>query len=201
MSTRRVLLFGTSANPPTGMGGHAGMVSWAAARDDVDEIWVLPVYRHAFEEKRDMPSFEHRLEMARLAFTPISPKVKVMDVERDVAEELGADRVDRLIGTIDVVRHLVREHPDVDFGLLLGADTYRDLIAGKWKESDALKKLVRIVPVSRKGIDETLDGPELDEISSTDCRSTGDVEALARVLPAPVLEYIRAHRLYAFGEK
>src|SRR5688572_32936714 len=114
---RRVLLFGTSANPRTGMGGHAGIVAWEAKREDVDEIWVLPVYRHAFEEKRDMPSFEHRMEMARLAFEPISPKVKVLDVERRVAEELGSE--DRLIGTIDVVRYLIREHPDADFGLLL----------------------------------------------------------------------------------
>src|SRR5688572_22422184 len=159
---RRVLLFGTSANPRTGMGGHAGIVAWEAKREDVDEIWVLPVYRHAFEEKRDMPSFEHRMAMAKLAFEPLSPKVKVLDVERELADP------QRLIGTIDVVRHLMQRHPHVSFGLLMGADTYRDLMSGRWKESDALKQLVRIVPVSRKGVDDSLGGPELEDVSSTD---------------------------------
>jgi nicotinate (nicotinamide) nucleotide adenylyltransferase len=191
-----ILLFGTSANPPTGFGGHAGIVAWAAGRADVDEIWVVPVYRHAFEEKREMPSFEHRMAMARIAFEPISEKVKVLDVERRVAEALGSDR---LIGTVDVVRELVREHPGVELGLLLGADTYRDLMAGRWKESDALKEMVRVVPVSRKGIDESLGGPALDEVSSTECRRTDDVEELELVLQPEVLAYIRDHRLYAFG--
>jgi nicotinate (nicotinamide) nucleotide adenylyltransferase len=190
---KRVLLFGTSANPPTGRGGHAGIVSWGAAREDVDEIWVLPVYRHAFEEKRDMPSFEHRMAMAKLAFEPLSSKVKVLDVERELADPK------QLIGTIDVVRHLIRRHPDVSFGLLMGADTYRDLISGRWKESDALKKLVRIVPVSRKGVDESLGGPDLEEVSSTDCRKTDDEAELLRVLSPEVVAYMRDHRLYAFG--
>ena len=172
------------------------MVAWAAERDDVDEIWVLPVYRHAFEEKRDMPSFEHRTAMARIAFESISPKVKVIDAERRVAEELGGDR---LIGTIDVVRHLMRQHPDVEFALLLGADTYRDLMAGRWKESDALRKSVRVLPVARKGVDGVVGGPELDEISSTECRNTGDVRELTRMLQPEVLAYIRSHRLYAFA--
>jgi nicotinate (nicotinamide) nucleotide adenylyltransferase len=175
------------------MGGHAGIVSWGAAREDVDEIWVLPVYRHAFEEKREMPSFEHRMAMAKIAFEPLSPKVKVLDVERRLADP------SKLVGTIDVVRHLMREHPDVELGLLLGADTYRDLMAGRWKESDALRKLVRLVPVSRKGVDESLGGPVLEEISSTDCRRTDDAAELARVLQPEVLAYIRDHGLYAFG--
>jgi nicotinate (nicotinamide) nucleotide adenylyltransferase len=194
---RRVLLFGTSANPPTGMGGHAGIVAWAAARDDVDEVWVLPVYRHAFEEKRDMPSFEDRMAMAKIAFEPLARNVKVVDAEKQVADRIGSDR---LIGTIDVVRRLITEHPDVEFGLLLGADTHRDLMAGKWKESDALRRLVRVVSVPRKGVDESLPGPLFDDVSSTECRATDDPEELARRVQPDVLEYIRAHRLYAFRE-
>ncbi len=35
-----VLLFGLSANPPTGRGGHAGIVSFLQAQGQWDEIWV-----------------------------------------------------------------------------------------------------------------------------------------------------------------
>ena len=60
---RKVCLFGLSANPPTGMGGHAGIVSYLSSmKSDVssstdedgrgqslfDEIRVLPVYKHMF---------------------------------------------------------------------------------------------------------------------------------------------------------
>lgn len=193
---RFVVLFGTSANPPTGMGGHAGMVAWAAARDDVDEVWVLPVYRHALEEKRDMPSFAHRFEMARLAFEQLSEKVRVLDAERRLAESPGSDS---LIEMTDVVRDLAHAHPDTEFGLLLGADTYRDLTAGKWKESEALRAMVRIIPVPRKGVDEDLPGPEFEAVSSTDCRETTDLDFLSRMLQPEVLLYIQQHRLYAFA--
>ncbi len=193
---KSVLLFGTSANPPTGRGGHAGIIAWAAARDDVDEIWVLPVYRHAFEEKREMPSFDHRMAMARLAFEPISPKVKVLDVERRVAEALPREA---LVGTIDVVRALEREHPEAALGLLLGADTYRDLMSGKWKESEALRQRVRVLAVARKGVDEDLAGPDLDALSSTECRQIGETEGLAGRVAPEVVAYIRKHHLYAFG--
>jgi hypothetical protein len=56
---KTVLIFGLSANPPTGAHGHAGIVRWAAQElrvdlpDDahllaqeavpIDEVWVMPV--------------------------------------------------------------------------------------------------------------------------------------------------------------
>ena len=55
---KRVCLFGLSANPPTGNGGHIGIVKALSAlrlhpqqensREKFDEIRVLPVYKHMF---------------------------------------------------------------------------------------------------------------------------------------------------------
>lgn len=54
---RRVCLFGTSANPPTGEGGHAGIIkhlasyTWTSGKNEqqsFDEVRVLPVYKHMF---------------------------------------------------------------------------------------------------------------------------------------------------------
>lgn len=204
---RLVMLFGLSADPPTGLGGHAGMVRWAAQAQvvglgRVDEVWVLPVYRHAFESKLDMTRFEHRFRMAQLAFESlegIEGRVRVLDIER----RLALARPDELVGTIDVVRALCAEHPSVQFALLLGADTHRDLLAGRWKESEALRSLVPVVVVPRKGVSHTPedaapDAPELDEISSTVVRGSTDIAFLERVLQPAVLDYIQTHRLYGF---
>lgn len=182
MPSRTVILFGLSANPPTGMGGHAGIVQWAIEQPSfselngrpADEIWILPVFVHAFEDKRDMPSFEHRLEMARLNFLSLpgaQGRVHVLATERDVAQHPQGtspssivarhDQTQRQtptptptptrIGTIDVVRYLLARHPNTEFALLLGGDTFDDLHHGRWKESDALRALVKVIRIPRRG--------------------------------------------------
>ena len=45
---RRVCLFGLSADPPTGHGGHLGIVAHLASMEMFDEVRVIPVYRHMF---------------------------------------------------------------------------------------------------------------------------------------------------------
>lgn len=62
----RILLFGLSANPPTGKGGHYGMMEYFSK--SFDEIWILPVYRHTYSSKRNLASFQDRMEMCRLNF-------------------------------------------------------------------------------------------------------------------------------------
>ena len=203
---KRVMLFGLSANPPTGLGGHAGLVRWAAtARLDAwdgampDEVWVLPVYRHAFAAKRQMAPFEHRMAMARLAFEHLpglEERIRVLDVERAVH---AAAAPDAALGTIDIVRHLERAHPDTAFALLLGADTYRDLLDGRWRESEVLLQRVAVVAVPRKGVEAPVpvrdDAPVLDEVSSSAVRA--DFERGRDVLQPEVRAYIEKHGLYA----
>eukprot|EP00977_Amphora_coffeiformis_P011574 scaffold2782_cov182-Amphora_coffeaeformis.AAC.4 len=45
---RRVCLFGLSADPPTGTGGHVGIATKLSTLSEFDEIRVLPVYRHTY---------------------------------------------------------------------------------------------------------------------------------------------------------
>lgn len=212
---RSILLFGLSANPPTGWGGHAGIVRWAASgRTFVAlsnrapaEVWVLPVYVHSFSQKRNMPAFHHRMAMARLAFEHLpgaSVPVRVLDVERRVAEA-GGERPSSgsRRGTVDVVRYLSSIHADTRFGLLLGADTYLDLTAARWKESEELKALVDLVVVPRRGAPE-VDGaadalPELSDISSSMLRATTDERLWGQGVFPEVFAYVVEHGLYGFG--
>ncbi|MEM7678422.1 MAG: nicotinate-nicotinamide nucleotide adenylyltransferase [Myxococcota bacterium] len=207
-----MILFGLSANPPTGLGGHAGLVRWAAdqARLDewggegADEVWILPVYRHAFTAKRHMAPFEDRVAMARLAFEQLAGlegRVRVLRLEKHVYESLksaGAPDSTPNVGTIDVIDHLEQTVPGCRFALLLGADTYRDLLEGKWRRSDELLRRVVIIAVARKGVSVEVpvrsDAPMLDEISSSAIRR--DFSAWAHTLQPEVRRYIETHGLY-----
>ncbi len=229
---RTVMLFGLSANPPTHMGGHAGIVSWGAenlkadlpndekpelARENVamDEVWVMPVFKHLFSSKSNLVDFDHRFNMAKLAFENlpgIEGRVKVSDVERQVITEALDQAVQKgegpesvRVGTIDIVERLIADNPDTEFVLALGGDTYRDLKGGKWKRGDDLQAQVPIVVIPRKGVDGVEgsedNGPELTDISSTKVRGSIDLEFLQGALHPDVLQYIQDHDLYAFEQE
>ncbi|EQC39199.1 hypothetical protein SDRG_03404 [Saprolegnia diclina VS20] len=208
----RVLLYGTSANPPCGMGGHTGIVEFFSSQ--FDQVWVLPVYQHIYSSKRNLAPFEHRLNLLRLAFQSLSQphKACVKETEKDVwdlaLQDTSVDPSSIRIGSIDIVTHLQAQHPDVEFSLLLGADTYNDLIQGKWKGGLRLLDAVRIVVIAREGIalrSPTSDRvsyvhvPILDDSSSTQARSATSDDELRRLLFPQVLAYIQEHKLYQFA--
>jgi len=77
MARKHILLYGLSANPPTGDGGHRGIVKYLVehANDEntkFNQIWILPVYQHAFSSKSNLLDYDHRLEMCRLNFKDLS---------------------------------------------------------------------------------------------------------------------------------
>ncbi|KAG6968219.1 hypothetical protein JG688_00005922 [Phytophthora aleatoria] len=216
---REVLLFGLSANPPTGSRGHMGVVKHC--RSMFDEIWLLPVHQHIYSSKRQLAPFEHRVEMCRLALEALRDEVdagaelKVVEEEREMFELMAAksDSPEQLrLGSIDLVHYLLDKHKDTSFTMLLGGDTYADLLAGKWKRGDELMQLVKLLVVDRKGIDSPwrdqhaaesrvtyINVSELSDVSSTMVRATADRAELARRLDPAVLDYIVQHKLYAFA--
>ena len=66
---KKICLFGTSANPPTGKGGHVGVVEALLQLNAFDEIHIVPVYNHTFHSKRNqLIGYNHRIAMCELAF-------------------------------------------------------------------------------------------------------------------------------------
>lgn len=189
-AARRVALFGTSANPPTGERGHRGIVRWlsdawlAELDGPADEIWVLPVYQHAFSSKQDLVPFEERMAMARLAFGDL-PKVRILELERDLASEDPS--------TLALVRAIKTRHPDMQFAWVMGRDTHRDLLDGRWKGSQALLDEVPIIVVRRPGDDDQVgyEVESLEDVSSSQARA-GDLG----LLHGPVATYVRLRGLY-----
>lgn len=124
MARKHIVLYGLSANPPTGNGGHRGIVQYLVKNSDEEntkfnEIWILPVYKHAFDSKSNLLDYDHRMEICRLNFEDLSKgngtnstncKVYVSDYERTIKTQLSEitkNSVKRLenstnLGTINI---------------------------------------------------------------------------------------------------
>lgn len=134
-----------------------------------------------------MPAFHHRMTMARLAFGDLA-KVRVLPIEAELHRTVDTP------GTVDLVELLVSRCPELDFVLVLGADTWADLEAGRWRRGEELRAMLPIVVLQRPGVELAADGRNLDalqELSSTEAR-THDLVGVPRLAAA----YAEAHGLY-----
>ena len=95
---KRVCLFGTSANPPTGAGGHAGVIQALVDLRKFDEIRILPVYRHTFVSKRhQLLGFDHRFKMCELLVKGLSITENKDDTTKVVVSRAEKDSFARMI--------------------------------------------------------------------------------------------------------
>lgn len=190
-------VFGGSFNPPHV--GHVLGAVYALSAAPIDEVLVVPVYQHPFA--KDLTPFADRLEMCRLALGWL-PRVTISTIE----EELGGES-----RTLRTVEHLSATHPEWSLRLLVGADVLGDL--HKWHRWDRIAELAPPLVLSRNGVaprdaaavtwvganDEEPPDPVLPRVSSTEIRSEladGKVEAVRGLVPAAVLDFIVARRLY-----
>jgi nicotinic acid mononucleotide adenylyltransferase len=147
-SKKKKCIFGTSANPPTK--AHRNIIAFLASLNEFDEILVLPVYEHMFQQKRcdsngkmsvNISSFEDRLAMAQLNFSCISTSVVVSDMERQCfyhAMEENGQKGQRA-GTAELLDFMKMNDKIcgdvVEYCLVLGSDTFIDLMDYKWERS------------------------------------------------------------------
>ncbi|MCA9583651.1 MAG: nicotinate (nicotinamide) nucleotide adenylyltransferase, partial [Myxococcales bacterium] len=61
----RIAVFGGSFDPPHV--SHALVASYVLGGGEVDELYIVPTWRHALDKSFKAP-FEHRLRMCELAF-------------------------------------------------------------------------------------------------------------------------------------
>lgn len=185
-SGKRVALFGGSFDPPHI--GHTAFCAALANDSENDAIWVLPSADHPFG--KDMAPFDQRMEMCRIAFASLSPKVEIRDDELEL-EHTGY--------TVDLIRYLNEKYPEIEFILALGADNYA--AREEWKDFDTIEKLVRVKFYGRRGWEGENEELQIDapfpRASSSAIRNAIRKGELPRdVLPQGLPEFIREHRLY-----
>ncbi|WNG37602.1 nicotinate (nicotinamide) nucleotide adenylyltransferase [Archangium minus] len=179
----QVALLGGSFNPPHV--GHLMAAHYVRATQGVDEVWLMPTFRHPFGKRSE--DFEHRVRMCELMCQDASGWMKTSRVESEVGKD-GR--------TVDTLEFLQARHPEHRYSLIIGSDILKDL--PHWKDFDRIQQMARVLVLYRAGYpaDGTV-GPPLAEVSSTEIR-----ERLTRgelpsdLVPARVLAHAREHHLY-----
>jgi len=179
MATMHIALFGGSFDPPHL--GHVLAACYARAVGMVDEVWVLPVARHAWG--KPLSPWAQRWELCHAAFDPL-PFVRLRDDE--AANDSGY--------TFDLVRRLKADHPGFRWSLVGGSDTAKDM--PRWHRGPELAQLIEVIAVPRRGYDEH--PAALPAISSSLVRDRCAAGSTIGELVTPaVAALIRANGWYA----
>src|SRR5690606_11254412 len=130
----RIAPFGGSFNPPHV--GHLLVTAYVLATADVDEVWLMPAYRHPFG--KELAPFVERVAMCERLAAHFRSGVSVTSVEAEVP---GEGR------TIDTREHLIERHPGTSFRLVVGSDILPD--TPKWKAWNRVQELAPPIWIAR----------------------------------------------------
>ncbi len=169
----RVAVFGGSFNPPHV--GHAMVAAWLRWTDQVDEVWLVPAYQHAFD--KSLAPFPRRLEACRRLCAALGTGFAAVGVEAELPVPSY---------TITTLRALAARHPENRLRLVLGADNL-DAVH-KWRDWDAIERDFAPVVVGRGSLG--VEGvPTFPDVSSTEIRARLAAGLpVDGLVPRPVLE-------------
>jgi len=174
----RIALFGGSFNPPHL--GHVLAAVYAHAIGGVDEVWVLPVAKHAYG--KPIVAWDARWRMCAAAFAGLS-FVRLRDDE--LRNPHGY--------TFDLVTGLRAKYPEHHWCLVGGTDTAKDL--RHWHRGEELTALVEVIAVPRRGYDDLPNA--LPALSSSLVRERLEQgQSIADLVPTAVADLIRQHGWY-----
>jgi len=175
--------------------GHLVAASEAAAHFGLDEVVFVPTGKPSFKQHQLVSPAEHRYLMTVIA-TASNPQFTVSRVD-----------IDRpgLTYTVDTLRDLRAERPDVDLFFITGADAIEQILT--WKDAAELWGMAHFVAVTRPGHRLAVDGLPSDgvttlevpalAISSSDCRRRAQAGLpVWYLVPDGVVQYIAKHGLY-----
>ena len=155
----KIAVYGGSFNPPHV--AHAMVASWLVWSGEVDQVWIVPVYQHAFEKvhgKKLVP-YETRLKWCELMTTELGPCFHTSAIESTLSTPSYS---------IDTLRALQHQHPDCEFHLVVGADVVSQL--PQWKEWEEIEVSFSPIIVGRVGYEGHRADMVFPDVSSTAIR-------------------------------
>lgn len=157
----------------------------------LDEVRLMPEYLPPHIDAKKTIAPDHRLAMLELAVAD-NPRLKVEDIE---IKRQGVSY------TIETMKLLKVQNPDVDFYFIIGGDMVAYL--PKWRQIDELIDLVQFVGVKRPNYSQEtpypiiwVDIPQMDLSSSEIRKKIAQGCSVRYFLPDPVLNYILEKGLY-----
>jgi nicotinate-nucleotide adenylyltransferase len=187
-----IAVLGGSFNPPHIC--HLFISCYVLASVEVDQVWLLPCYKHAF--RKELAPFHHRFTMCCLTLELLQEhRVHVSAIEKERQETSW---------TIDTVRDLKMQYPDDNFTWIIGSDVLLEL--KQWKDFDHLASLISFLVVPRSGFSSDFSDSianierlefQLPNISSSLIRKRiKNKQSIESLVPKHVAEYIRMYKLY-----
>lgn len=161
--------FGSSFNPPHR--GHYDVLKDLLQKGIFDEIWLVPVFSHAFG--KELESFHNRLKLVEALKQDLqSDLVKISTIEKDLDVSPSY--------TADVIEVLRDQNPECEFQIIVGSDAKNDL--HKWHRIEDLKKMASFHFVPRAGYEKS----PFTDVSSTEIREklAGNESVAELVSPA-----------------
>lgn len=156
-----VAVYGGSFNPPHL--AHAMVATTLRLSGQCDELWLVPVFRHAFEasQRKKLAPFARRVGWCRSLAAALGPWLQVSEVEAALPPPSY---------TIHTLEHLAERHPAHRFRLVVGADVLGETAA--WRSWDRLSAQFDPIVVGRQGVEIPLPRPALalPNVSSSEVR-------------------------------
>lgn len=190
---KRVGVFGGSFNPVHW--GHVRLAEWIVRHGWADEVWLMVSPRNPLKEQAGLLPEAERLDMARLAAGEVAG-VRASDFEFSLPRPSYTWR------TLEALR---AAFPATAFSLIIGADNWQHF--DRWARPDYIRAHHKLLvyprpgyPLDASALPDGVDllGAPVFDVSSTRVRKllreNGDA---SRLVPAPVLHYIKERHLYS----
>ena len=141
----KIGVFGVTANPPHL--SHLRAIKEAAMK--VDELWVTPVFNHAFGKQ--FIDYESRVDMLKLLLNgEKNSHIKIKELDKDFYE-----KYEKTVYSYNLLLDLKTMYPEHEFKLVIGADNYKPEVWQRFYEHEKLEKEFGLVIIEDKGCHST----------------------------------------------
>ena len=124
--------------------GHLGLARNMQEKMNLDRVWFVPAWQSPHKQDRPITDPCHRSNMLKEALAPY-PDFEISEIELN---QKGISY------TINTLVALQSQHPDTEWYLILGMDTFRDFAA--WKNVRKILESVHLAVATRPGYPDDL---------------------------------------------
>jgi nicotinate-nucleotide adenylyltransferase len=197
MRKREIGIFSGSFNPIHN--GHLMLASYLSEFTYLEEVWFVVTPHNPLKDTAILIDDGARFEMVKIAVEAYD-RLLVSDVEFNMP---------RPSYTVNTLKELSGNYPDVNFTLIIGADNW--VVFDRWKNADEIINNYKILIYPRPGVEivipdlyrktvQAVDAP-LIEVSSTFIRkSISKGKNMQAFVPVKVYEFIKENQLYLLSD-